>query len=238
MKLNTIKIIGFDADDTLWVNEPYYRESEEKFCKLLSGYSDQANTMKVLFNTEMDNLALYGYGTKSFMLSMVETAIKVSGRKVKPTEIQDIIKLGKTQIERSNELIPGVEEVLQKLSTSYRLIVATKGDLLDQERKLEKSELSGYFHHIEIMPEKKENNYRKLLSHLDIQPHEFLMVGNSLKSDILPVVRIGGYAIYVPFHTTWEYEKTFANPEDIDLFQEVHSIKDVPSVVFKGNNNI
>ena len=203
---NQISVIAFDADDTLWVNETYFRETEEKFCQLLSAYVATDEAMKVLFETEIANLSLYGYGIKGFILSMVETVLKVSNHNAKPEIIAKAIDLGKEMFDKPVELIDGVEEVLKMLYGKYRLVVATKGDLLDQERKLKKSGLSHYFHHIEIMSDKKESDYIKLIKHLDCLPEEFLMLGNSLKSDVLPVLAIGGHAVHVPFHTTWMHE--------------------------------
>lgn len=210
---NTIKVIGFDADDTLWVNEPFFQDVEKKFCQILKPYISEAETSKVLFQTEMQNLEIYGYGAKGFILSMIETSIRVTDGKITAAEINRIIDIGKTLLEMPIELLDGVENVLQLLQGKYKLILATKGDLLDQERKLQKSGLLGYFHHIEIMSDKHENNYRKLLAHLDIEPHEFLMIGNSVKSDILPVTNIGGKAIHIPFEVTWQHEKHHESSE-------------------------
>ena len=201
-----IKVIALDADDTLWVNETYYREAENKFIKLLSKYETENKLDQELFKMEMKNLHLYGYGVKSFMLSMVESALELSNFKIKPAVIQQIVEIGKEMLEKPIELLEGVEDTLKALQPKYRLILATKGDLLDQERKLEKSGLIKYFHHIEILSDKKADNYQKLLSHLDIKPSEFLMVGNSLKSDVLPLLEIGAKAIHVPYHTTWAHE--------------------------------
>lgn len=203
---NDIKIIGFDADDTLWVNEPLYRETEGKFCEILKPYFSETETTDELFKTEMQNLELYGFGAKGFMLSMIETAIRISGNKIRTHEIGQIIDIGKKLLDEPIVLLDNVEMVLQRLQPHYKLIMATKGDLLDQERKLVKSGLAGYFHHIEIMSDKKEDNYRKLIRHLDIQPHDFVMVGNSVKSDILPVIAIGAKAIHVPCEITWLHE--------------------------------
>ncbi len=202
-----IKVIGFDADDTLWVNETYFRQAEEKFAELLENYETKNKVDQELFLMEMKNLELYGYGVKGFVLSMIESALELSNNNVKQTTIIDILNLGKGMIARSVELLHGVEEVLQKLQDKYRLIVLTKGDLLDQERKLEKSGLTRYFHHVEVLSEKKEENYQNLLDHLEIPIKEFLMVGNSLKSDVLPIINLGAQAIHVPFHTTWAHEE-------------------------------
>ncbi len=206
LDLSHIKVIGFDADDTLWVNETYFRETEEKFADLLEQYETKNKVDQELFRKEMENLELYGYGIKSFMLSMIESALELSNNNVGQDTIHDIIDMGKRMISKPVELLEGVEEVLQALESKYRLIVLTKGDLLDQERKLEKSGLSRYFHHVEVLSDKKEVNYQHLLDHLEVDVREFLMVGNSLKSDILPILNIGAQAIHVPFHTTWAHE--------------------------------
>ena len=185
-----IKVIGFDADDTLWVNETYFREAEKKFTNLLSQYETPNKIDQELFRMEMDNLPLYGYGVKAFTLSMVESALELSNYNISTKTIEAILNIGKDMLNKPVKLLEGVEEVLKVLSKKYRLILATKGDLLDQEQKLEKSGLTDYFHHIEVLSDKKEANYSKLLNHLDINPSEFLMIGNSLKSDILPLVNI------------------------------------------------
>jgi putative hydrolase of the HAD superfamily len=202
-----IKVIAFDADDTLWINEPYFYETERKFCELLEDYLPHHTVSQELFKTEMQNLALYGYGIKGFMLSMVETALRVSNKTLNVEIIEKAIAFGKDLLEKPIELLEDVTEVLQTLSKKYRLVVATKGDLLDQERKLKKSGIEHFFHHIEIMSDKQEADYKKLIRHLDIKPEEFIMIGNSIKSDVLPVLAIGGHAVHIPFHTTWAHEK-------------------------------
>ena len=203
---NNIKVIGFDADDTLWINETYFREGEKKFAQLMQQYETINQVDQELFKTEIKNLAIYGYGIKGFVLSMIETAINLSNHQVSTKTMEDIINIGKTMLNKPVELLDDVLETLQTLSKTHQLILATKGDLLDQERKLEKSGLIKYFHHIEVLTDKKEKNYNAILNHLDIQASEFLMVGNSLKSDILPVIALGAHAIHVPFHTTWQHE--------------------------------
>ena len=223
----SIKVIGFDADDTLWVNETFFREAELDFAKLLSPYETANKIDQELFKMEMDNLDLYGYGVKAFVLSMVESAIDISNGNVTNETIKKILDIGKSMINQPVELLDGVEEVLKVLSGNYRLILATKGDLLDQERKLEKSGLSNYFHHIEVLSDKKEENYSKLLNHLDINPSEFLMIGNSLKSDILPLVNIKAHAIHVPFHTTWAHEMVTEEETNGKAYKTVSSLRDI-----------
>jgi len=221
------KVICFDADDTLWVNEPYYRETEMQFSKLLSSYGDEETIANKLLKTEKENLNKYGYGIKGFVLSMIETALHISDNNIEPSVIEKITELGKEMIQKPVELLDGITEVLEKLSDSgYELIIATKGDLLDQERKLRKSNLDGFFHHIEIMSDKQESNYEKLLSHLDLNAENFLMVGNSMKSDIIPVINLGGYAVHIPFYTTWVYEEV-NEPCVSERFKEISDIKEL-----------
>ncbi len=225
-----IKVIAFDADDTLWVNETYFREVEHEFAKLLSKYETENKLDQELFKTEMKNLHLYGYGVKGFVLSMIEAALDLSNYKIDQKSILKIIDLGRQMLEKPIELLDGVEETLQALNTKYKLILATKGDLLDQERKLEKSNLTKYFHHIEVLSEKKPENYNKLLSHLDIKPQSFLMVGNSLKSDVLPLIEIGAKAIHVPFHTTWAHE-TINDDNGSSNYHTISKLTDVLKLI-------
>jgi putative hydrolase of the HAD superfamily len=221
-----IKVIAFDADDTLWVNEPYFKEIEEKFCGLLEDYLPRHTLVKELFKTEIDNLPLYGYGVKGFMLSMIETALRVSNNTLNIEVIAKALEFGKELLEKPIEMLDGVEDVLIALKGKYRLVVATKGDLLDQERKLKKSKLEHYFHHIEIMSDKQEGDYLKLIKHLDISPSQFLMMGNSLKSDVLPVLAIGGHAVHIPYHTTWAHE-TVEHKVEHENFKHVDTMQEV-----------
>ena len=222
-----IKVIGFDADDTLWVNETFFREAELEFARLLSPYETANKIDQELFKKEMDNLELYGYGVKAFVLSMVESAIEISNGSVSNKTLGKILDIGKSMINQPVKLLDEVENVLKTLAKKYRLILATKGDLLDQERKLEKSGLTDYFHHIEVLSDKKEANYSKLLNHLDINPSEFLMIGNSLKSDILPLVNIKAHAIHVPFHTTWAHEQVSVEETNGKAYKTVTSLGDI-----------
>lgn len=224
---NNIKVIAFDADDTLWVNETYFRDAEHQFAKLLAKYETENKIDQELFKKEIKNLAYYGYGVKGFILSMVECALELSNYNVNQKTIAAILDIGKEMLDKPIELLDGVEEVLQSLQGKYKLIVATKGDLLDQERKLEKSNLLKYFHHIEVMSDKKAKDYKKLIKHLDIKPSEFLMIGNSLKSDVLPLVALGASAIHVPFHTTWVHEEVSDQEKSDSEYKTVTNIKDI-----------
>lgn len=224
---NNIKVIAFDADDTLWVNELFFRDAEQKFAQLLSPYETINKIDQKLFDKEMANLELYGYGIKGFMLSMVESAIEISNGKVSNQTLEKILAIGKGMLNKPVNLIDGIEEVLSILSKKYRLVLCTKGDLLDQERKLQKSNLGNYFDHVEVMSEKKEADYAKVLDHLDITPKEFLMIGNSLKSDILPLISLGAQAIHIPFHTTWQHETVDPSTLNEDQYLTLSSAKEL-----------
>lgn len=211
---SNITTIGFDADDTLWVNETYFRDTEEHFAALLEGYETKNKIDQELFKMEMKNLELYGYGIKGFMLSMIESALELSNNRVPQATLHKILRLGKEMITHPVEVLGEVQEVLEKLYGKYRLLVLTKGDLLDQERKLERSGLTKFFHHVEVLSDKKEMNYQHLLDHLEVDVKEFLMIGNSLKSDVLPLINIGAQAVHIPFHTTWQHEEVSIEEND------------------------
>lgn len=227
MMYKDIKVIAFDADDTLWVNETYFRDAENEFAKLLNDYETENKIHQELFKKEIENLKHYGYGVKGFMLSMIECALELSNNQLDTNLINKIIEIGKDMLEKPIELLNGVEEVLQSLHGNYKLIVATKGDLLDQERKLDKSGILKYFHHLEVMSEKKVPDYKKLIGHLDINPSELLMIGNSLKSDVLPLLEIGASAIHIPFHTTWAHEMVSEKQAQSKDFKTLSNIKEV-----------
>ncbi|WP_163715719.1 HAD family hydrolase [Mangrovibacterium lignilyticum] len=227
MSVKDIKVIAFDADDTLWENENFFRDAEKEFCRVMAEYETYENLMTELFRVEVQNLEIYGYGIKAFILSLIETSLIISDKKVRPEQIDAIVGIGKSMLDKEVILLDGIVDLLDKLYGKYRLVVATKGDLLDQERKLKKSGLLKYFHHIEIMTHKKHGNYQELLKHLDIQVDEFLMVGNSLKSDVLPVIELGGYAAHVPYYTTWIFEQMDPNDIKSDRFFELKEIHDV-----------
>jgi len=223
MKHIGITTVAFDADDTLWVNEPYYQYCEERFTEIINPLVTGKDVRKELVATDIQNVGMYGYGIKGFMLSMIETAIRITDGKVDADVISEIIHLGKKLYAMPIELLDGAEDIIKELKKSYRLVLATKGDLLDQQRKLKQSGLEEYFDHIEVMSEKKEEDYLRLLKNCNEKAENFMMVGNSLKSDIIPVLNIGGYATHVPFHVTWEHEKT-DKPEKCERFSEIERI--------------
>lgn len=203
----TPKTIAFDADDTLWHNEPFFDEAQERFCQLFQDYASSQEILGLILNHQVKNLPLYGFGIKAFTLSMIETALQLTNHQISGKGIKKIITIGKDLLQKPVELLPNVEDVLKALHGKYKLVVATKGDLKDQHRKLHDSGIGHYFHHIEVLSDKTELDYEKMLTRLDCKAEDFLMIGNSLKSDVLPVLNLGGFAIHVPYHTTWEYEK-------------------------------
>lgn len=231
-----VKYIAFDADDTLWVNEPYFREAEAQYCKVLERFAPAEEIIDILYKTEIKNLAPYGYGAKAFTLSLMETAINLSNGSAKepltPTEMGKIIEIGTSLIKVPINILPGVEELLEKLwgSGKYTLVLATKGDLLDQQRKLERSGLAKYFHHIEVMSDKTPKAFENIFRRLGCSSGEFAMIGNSMKSDILPVLELGAYGIYIPFYSTWEHEKVEGEVVHPNLYEST-SCKDLLEVL-------
>ncbi len=231
--MKPLKVIAFDADDTLFINEPYFEEAEKKFCTLMQDYLTHQGISQTLFTTQVNNLPLYGYGIKGYILSMMEAAISISNSTISVDFISKITEIGKELIQKPIVLLEGVEETLQALHGNYKLVVATKGDLKDQQRKLHDSGLGKYFHHIEVMAEKEVLNYEKLLNRLEIEPEEFLMIGNSLKSDVLPVLDLGGSAIHIPFHITWAHEK-IDHPIEHKNFKSFEKISQVVPFIING----
>lgn len=225
-----LKVVAFDADDTLWVNEPFFQEVEKEYVSLLEDYGSADDISQALFATEMKNLNIYGYGAKGFTLSMMETALEVSGNRLAQVVIARILELGKSLLNMPIELIDGIEDTLSYLKQKYFLVVATKGDITDQQNKLERSGLVCYFHHIEIMGEKNEDGYARLFSRLNVKPEQFLMVGNSVKSDILPVLNLKAQAIHVPFHTTWEHERMSISGEN-SRYRSINSVTELMSIL-------
>lgn len=226
--MNTeIKYIAFDADDTLWENEPFYRNLEHLFNDLLLDRMSAEESSAELFKTEIANLSLYGFGAKAYTLSILETVLYLTDDTIPVKSIKKILEKGKSLTDTPLILLDHVEKTLKELSKNYKLILATKGDLLDQERKLRKSGLEQYFHHIEIMSDKQSEDYMKLLRRLGINAKEFLMIGNSIRSDVIPVLELGGYAIHIPYHTTWAHEKIDKVDLPEDRFMKIKTISDI-----------
>ncbi len=226
-----IDLIAFDADDTLWHTEILYRAAQERFADLLSGYHSREWIESRLYETEMRNLQHFGYGIKAFMLSMIETAVELTEGRVRGAEIAQILEFGKQMLNAPLQLVDGVEETLARLAPRAELIVITKGDLLDQEAKIAASGLRPYFSQVEIVSAKTAAAYRAILEKRGLAPARFMMVGNSLRSDVLPVVEIGGTAVYIPHPLTWAHENEVESPVDPARFFELASITLLPELV-------
>ncbi|NIM51316.1 MAG: HAD-IA family hydrolase [Gemmatimonadales bacterium] len=226
-----IKTVAFDADDTLWHNEPLYSETTERFRRLLSAYHSPQWIGERLYETETRNLQHYGYGIKSFTLSMIETAIELTEGRIKGSEIQEILRFAKEMLQAPVRLLDHAAETVKRLAESYELMIITKGDLFDQESKVARSGLGDYFAAVEIVTEKDPQTYRAVASKSGVEMREFLMVGDSLKSDVLPVLEAGGHAIYVPYATPWQHETVPAEVASRYDFMRAGSIREIPGII-------
>ena len=225
-------VIAFDADDTLWHNETIFEHVHLRYRDMLARYHDAATVDRTLFATEMRNLEPYGYGVKGFMLSAIETAIELSDGKISAGEIHRLIALGRDMLAHPVELLDGVAETLDALASAHSLVLITKGDLRDQERKLARSGLAHHFPRVEILSEKNESAYAAILRRHAIDPENFLMVGNSLKSDIAPVLALGGSAVHVPYPLTWAHEHA-EPPRAPGRFFELASVRELPPLLIR-----
>lgn len=206
MRKDKIKLIAFDADDTLWVNEQHYRNAERRFEKMMERFCPAGEANAKLLEVEKRNLPLLGYGTKPFIISLIECGIELSKGTLTNDEILQLISIGKSTTGHSPELYPDAEEVIKALAEKYPLSLLTKGDLLEQESKIARSGIESLFTSVEIMSEKNRSNYARILKQHSVAPDEFVMVGNSFRSDIEPVLDIGGWAVYIPSEVTWAHE--------------------------------
>ncbi len=202
-----IQVIGFDADDTLWHNEMIFRDAEAEVARLLGAFEVEHVLLREMYAMEMKNLDAYGYGIKGFTLSMIELVSKVTGGAASAKTYDAVLAIGKRMLLEPVRIIDGVRETVDALTDAgWKLVVITKGDLLDQERKLERSGIADRFHHVEVVSNKTPSDYRRALARMDLRPEEFLMIGNSLKSDVLPLLELGAQAVHVPYEVTWDHE--------------------------------
>ncbi|MBM6550027.1 HAD family hydrolase [Marinomonas ostreistagni] len=229
MSTPQLKTIAFDADDTLWRNEDLFHSSQDYFVQMLEKYHSKEYILEHLNSIQIANLSNFGYGIKGFTLSMIETAISLTEGRITGYEIHEIITLAKQMVASPVELLPGVEELLQSLQGRCQLMVITKGDLLDQEGKLARSGLAQYFDLYEVVSNKKESNYQRLFERLQLKPSETLMIGNSLRSDILPVLNVGGHALHIPYHTTWSHEQV--TQAELDAYQPIATVRSAEDVL-------
>ncbi len=228
-------MIAFDADDTLWHSESLYAAAQEEYRRLLAAYAEAETIDRVLHQTEIRNLPAYGYGIKGFALSMIEAALELSQQRITGHEVQQILDLARQMLNTAVELLGGVTEVIAQLAAAYPLMLITKGDLIHQETKIEQSGLRPYFRAIEIVADKTPQSYAALLAKYHIEPSRFLMVGNSLRSDILPVLAMGGQAVHVPYAITWTHEHVEVLPEQQGRYHELEHIGQLPALVEQLN---
>lgn len=204
-----IKVVAFDADDTLWDNQTYYDEAEEKLCGVLSPYADARHVCSVLFDVECRNMENLGFGAKAFTISLIETALSVSENKIQAEDIATLVSLGKDLLDMTMQPFGDVEPTLREIAgrNMYKLLLLTKGELLPQENKVKRSGLGRYFDSLKIVSDKTAEVYENIYEEYGIVPEEFMMVGNSMKSDIVPVLETGGWGAFIPFHRTWKMEE-------------------------------
>lgn len=228
-----VRVVAFDADDTLWHSQRGFDRVEREFRRLLAPYAARDELHRKLYETEMANLGAFGYGVKAFTLSLVETALAVSGGAVPATVIECLLDEGKRLLQEPVELLDGAAEAVEGVAAGHRLLLITKGDLLHQERKLAESGLSGLFDRVDIVSEKDATTYDRVITEEDVEPVDFLMVGNSLRSDVLPVLEVGGWAVHVPYPSTWAHEEP---PHDHGAHARafaIDSLAELPRVVDK-----
>jgi putative hydrolase of the HAD superfamily len=224
-------LIGFDADDTLWHTEGLYNDAQQRFKAILERYVSHQDVEERLFETEMRNVPVFGYGIKGFTLSMIETAIELTDGRIVGRDIQQVIDLARAMFSAEVRPLEHVEPALQTLARSHRLMIVTKGDLLDQESKIARSGLAGYFQHIEIVSDKTPERYAALLRRHRLPPERFLMVGNSVRSDVLPVLALGGTAVHIPYAVTWAHEVVSQLPPGTRPYHELSNMRELAALV-------
>ncbi|MFO1133020.1 MAG: HAD family hydrolase [Hyphomicrobiales bacterium] len=225
-----LSTIGFDADDTLWQNETFFRLTEQRFTELLSEHGAHEVISAKLLEAERRNLRFYGFGVKGFTLSMIETAVEVTDGQVSAAVIAEILGFGRQMLENPVETLPGVRETLDALAGRYKVLLITKGDLFDQERKLAQSGLGDYFSAVEIVSDKTPDTYRRIFTRHGDGPERAAMVGNSLKSDVVPALRAGSWGVYVPHELTWVLEHEEA-PEAEPRFRRIAELGQLPALI-------
>lgn len=226
-----LDLIAFDADDTLWHSEQLYVATQRKVERLLTESYGLDGLAQALYRTEMRNLPLYGFGIKAFALSTIETAVRLTGGRIRGDEVGQIVAWAQEMLEAEVELLDHVQATVARLSRSHTLLVVTKGDLLDQERKLARSGIADYFAGIEVLPDKDQKRYRALLGRHGIDARRFLMVGNSLRSDVLPVVALGGQAVYIPATVTWAHEAVDAPGPEVGGYHHLAHMGLLPALI-------
>ncbi|MCI0387479.1 MAG: HAD hydrolase-like protein [Acidobacteria bacterium] len=231
-------VIAFDADDTLWHNEPLYRGAQHQVLDIMAHYHDRDWIERQMYETEIRNLVHYGYGIKGFTLSMIETAIELTEGRITGAEIGRIIELTREMFKAPVELLDGVEETIKRLGASHDLMLITKGDLFEQQAKIARSGLADHFSKIEIVPVKISETYQSIAVKHEINPQRFLMIGNSIRSDILPVLEMGGRAVHIPYQTTWEHEVVPEEELAGREFIRLTHIRELPALIDELKNAV
>ncbi|NZA25643.1 HAD family hydrolase [Luteimonas sp. SJ-92] len=228
-----IALVGFDGDDTLWRSEDYFDHAQREFEEIVGAHVDlgDARARERLYAIEKGNLALFGYGVKGMALSMIEAAVDITGSRIGADELHRIVALAKRMLQHPVELLPGIREAVEEIAAAHPVVLITKGDLFHQEAKVRRSGLADLFGRIEIVSEKDPATYARVLGEFDIAPGRFVMVGNSLRSDVAPVLQLGGWAVHMPYHLTWEHEREFEPDIDLARMREVRMPAELPAAI-------
>lgn len=227
-----LRLIGFDGDDTLWKSEDYYRDTQLDFERIVAGYVDLDDAHERLYAIEKRNIALFGYGVKGMTLSMIEAAVAITDARISASDLHRIVELGKTLLQHPVDLLPGIREAVEAIAAEHEIVLITKGDLFHQEAKVRQSGLADLFRRIEIVSEKDCATYARVLSECDVAPTQFAMIGNSLRSDIVPVLELGGFAVHMPYHVTWVHDTEAVLPDGAaQRMRSVTSAQQLPTAV-------
>ena len=226
-----LQLIGFDGDDTLWRSEDYYLSAQTEFERIVGAYVDLDDVHDRLYAIEKRNLALFGYGVKGMILSMIEAAVAITDARIGAQDLHRIVELGKSLLQHPVELLPGIREAVIEIARERPVVLITKGDLFHQEAKVRESGLSDLFRRIEIVSEKDTATYTRLLTEFALAPEQFAMIGNSLRSDIVPVLELGGCGVHMPYHVTWTHETETAPPSALERLRSVREPAELPAAV-------
>ncbi|HEU4814005.1 MAG TPA: HAD family hydrolase [Xanthomonadaceae bacterium] len=228
-----IALVGFDGDDTLWRSQDFYDEAQVTFESILGGYIDlgDARVTERLYAVEKGNIALFGYGVKGMVLSMIEAAVELTGERIAASDLHRIVQLGKSLLRHPVELLPGIREAVEAIAARHEVVLVTKGDLFHQEAKVRESGLADLFRRIEIVSEKDPATYLRLLQEFELPPSRFAMIGNSLRSDIAPVLAIGGWGVHMPYHATWVHETEAEIAPDAARLRTVANAGELPGAL-------
>ncbi len=226
-----LTLIGFDGDDTLWRSEDYYRDAQQAFERIVGGYVDLGDVHDRLYAIEKRNLALFGYGVKGMTLSMIEAAVAITDARISAQDLHRIVELGKSLLQHPVDLLPGIREAVETIAADHDIVLITKGDLFHQEDKVRKSGLTDLFRRIEIVSEKDTATYTRLFAEFDLPPEHFAMIGNSLRSDIVPVLELGGCGVHMPYHVTWTHETETAPPSALERLRTVDTASALPAAI-------